>query len=271
MDTFGTCQLLLMKEFLCSSYGAVEVHQTKKSCEPLSYNLICTLCGAAASDNCTHCCMSYLQLTILHKARSVRKCVSHQQLAAPRSVSTVDVSLQTAASVREAGEATTVPAVWISLFPSLTDISSLSLSFAFPPIAFPLSSSLQVHTQINFTYTTGNDNWPLVKWPIFTYTAPSHTEGLSNGNGKGALPHAQQWVIDVSLSPETSLLDRRDAELHLHLSLTVTKLIKKNNSSNFDNKVECCKVKGIKQSTLISETSDKVLQKHVTKYVVWEQ
>lgn len=31
-------------------------------------------------------------------------------LAAPRSVSTVDVSLQTGASVREAGEATTVPA-----------------------------------------------------------------------------------------------------------------------------------------------------------------
>lgn len=51
------------------------------------------------------------QLTILYKAGVVRKCVSHQQLAAPRSVSTVDVSLQTAASVREAGEATTVPAV----------------------------------------------------------------------------------------------------------------------------------------------------------------
>lgn len=30
-------------------------------------------------------------------------------LAAPRSVSTVDVSLQTVANVREAGEATTVP------------------------------------------------------------------------------------------------------------------------------------------------------------------
>lgn len=39
------------------------------------------------------------------------KCAFHQQLAVPRSVSTVDVSLRTVASVREAGEATTVPAV----------------------------------------------------------------------------------------------------------------------------------------------------------------
>lgn len=51
---------------------------------------------------------------------------------------------------------------------------------------------------------------------------PSQTECLSNGNSKGALPHAQQWVIDVNVSPETSLLDQRDTELHLHLSLTVT-------------------------------------------------
>ena len=53
----------------------------------------------------------YLPLTFLHKAEPVIKCVSHQQPAAPRSVSTVDVLLRTAASVREAGVATTVPAV----------------------------------------------------------------------------------------------------------------------------------------------------------------
>ena len=36
---------------------------------------------------------------------------SHQQPAAPRSVSTAGVLLRTAASVREAGEAVTVPVV----------------------------------------------------------------------------------------------------------------------------------------------------------------
>lgn len=106
-----------MKGFLSSSYWAVGVHQTKKNCEPLSYNLICTLYTVRQLQITAHIAVchplytEYLQLTILYKAGSVRKCVSHQQLAAPRSVSTVDVSLQTAASVREAGEATTVPAV----------------------------------------------------------------------------------------------------------------------------------------------------------------
>lgn len=52
------------------------------------------------------------------KSRSAINCVFNQQLAAQRSVSTAGVSLLTAASVREAGEETTVPAVWISLYPS---------------------------------------------------------------------------------------------------------------------------------------------------------
>lgn len=55
--------------------------------------------------------MSPIAVTVLHLAGPVIKCVSYQQLAAPRSVSTVDASLQTVASVREAGVATTVPAV----------------------------------------------------------------------------------------------------------------------------------------------------------------
>lgn len=45
---------------------------------------------------------------------------------------------------------------------------------------------------------------------------------LSNGNSKGALPHVQQWLIYIRLSPETSLLVHKDAELNLQRSFTVT-------------------------------------------------
>lgn len=45
---------------------------------------------------------------------------------------------------------------------------------------------------------------------------------LSNGNSKGALPHAQQWLIYIRLSPETSLLVHKEAELNLQRSFTVT-------------------------------------------------
>lgn len=48
-------------------------------------------------------------------------------LAAPRSVSTVDVLLQTAASVREAGEATTVPAPVMKNTGGLAAVSSASV------------------------------------------------------------------------------------------------------------------------------------------------
>lgn len=176
------------------------------------------------------------------KARSVIKCAFHQQLAAPRSASTVDVSLQTAASVREAGEAATVPAVWINLF--LTDISSPSL-VCFPSPSLSLLYSLQVNTHTNFI--TGNDNWPLVKRLIFPCNTASHAS-LSSGSNKGAL-RAKQWVIAVSLGTETSLVYQRDTKLHLHLSRTYYYKLRLTQSLNSFCGIKL--VKGIKQSSLI--------------------
>lgn len=50
-------------------------------------------------------------MNVPHKAKTVIDCFSNQQLAAPRSVSTVGVSLRTVASVSEVGEEMIVPAV----------------------------------------------------------------------------------------------------------------------------------------------------------------
>lgn len=143
-----------------------------------------------------------------NKAGSVVKCAFHQQPAVPRSASMVDVSLRTAANVREAGEAMTVPVVWNRLFPvfrrfltlsPLRFLPSLSLFFSFE--LFPSGVNA---TQTKQKMTTG----PSVKWLIFLSSTPSN---LSSGSSEGAL-HAQQCVICGRQSPETILLEQRETE-----------------------------------------------------------
>lgn len=77
---------------------------------------------------------------------------------------------------------------------------------------------------------------------------------LSNGNSEGALAHAQQWLISISLSPETSLLVHKDAELNLQRSFTVTDKKRRSNV-----KSAFLKKAGIKQSLPTNTSSEEVV------------
>lgn len=216
--------------------------QTKKGLgTTVLYKLYSTVCRRHTELH-PHCIQSaaYWIFFKVHIAESVSNSVSHQQLAAPRSAFMAGVLLQTVANVREAGEEATVPAVWGSLFPLahrhfLTLCrSSLLFLLPFSPRYFCLSIFLfyfsvfiKVHTHAN-KLSIHNRKWQLDINQIADLHIRhfiTHRGDLSNGNSKGALPHPQQWVINVSLSPENSLLVQKDTGLHLPVVLTVMVVI----------------------------------------------
>ena len=80
-----------------------------------------------------------------------------------------------------------------------------SLVLRFPRVAFSRSQSSKVHTHTNRKWQLASSQVADLHTHTHTHTQCSitHTERLSNGNIRGALLHAQQWVITVSLRPET--------------------------------------------------------------------
>lgn len=185
-----------MKVFLNSSYWTVTPDQP--SVQPLSKYLLC--CAAATKPS--------LLKSVLFINSSLYQGVRPRSMCRSRPLPVWGRLARRRLFQR-----------YESAFSSRSQTFPHPRSFASPPIAFALSAPLSSgeHTHTNFT--TGNDNWPLVKWLIFTCNTASHAEGLASGSSKGAL-RAKQWVIAVSLGTETSLLYPRDTKLHLNLSLT---------------------------------------------------